>query len=277
MSDTPQPEPQWRWPNKKNFSPTVLKMFGECPSRVKMQYLQKLEPPEVWVRAFAVGRSAHNALRTVAEQLKVGGPVHLTDDQIRFLCRFEMPVHEYSTEEAREADIQLVIRWVRKGQAWLESLQVEEWLRIEQFEERQLTMFGAQVPYSMITRPDLVIRQIDEDGNPYFRIIDWKTGSVWEHPDVPVIMRYALKDRLDEWSGDANSANVTFTWFWLEHDFRSDVEITYEDSVFQWPDIVRQMKALALEKDWIATPGRHCKFCKYYKNFCPEEIPPDLD
>lgn len=277
MSNELHPEPQWRWPNTRNFSPTVLKSYGDCPSRIKMQYLQKLDVPEKWVRAFAVGRPTHNALRTIAQQLRDGAPAFISDDQIRNLCRFEMPIAQYSSEEAREADIQNVIRWVRKGQAWLESLQVDEWLRIEQYEERDFTMFPAQVPYSMITKPDLVLRQTDEEGQPYFHIIDWKTGSVWEHPDVPVIMRYALHDRLEEWTGEANGANVLFTWYWLEHDYRKGVDVSYEYSTYYWPDIVKQMRSLALEKDWIATPGYHCNFCPYYKNFCPEEIPPELD
>lgn len=277
MSDSPQSEHQWRWPNKKNFSPTTLKTYSECASRVKMQHLQKLEPPEKWVRAFAVGRTTHNALRTIAAQLSVGASEFITDEQIRNLCRFEMPLREYPTAEAHEADIRLVISWIRKGQAWLQSLDVVEWLRIEQYESRNLTMFSGEIPYSMSTRPDLVLKQIDEDGEPYFHILDWKTGAVWELPDVPVIMRYALHDRLENWAGDANAANVKFTWFWLDHDFRKSVDVSYEHSTYRWPDIVKQMKSLALETEWKATPGRYCVYCPYYKNHCPEEIPPGED
>lgn len=276
MSDTPQPEPQWRWPVGKNFSPTALKTYGECASRVKMHYLQKLEPPYQWVRHFALGRSAHNALRTVAQQLKTGSAL-ITDEQIRFLCRFEMPIHEYPTEEAREADIQMVLGWVHKGRAWLESLDIDEWLLIEAYTRRDFTMFQANVPSSMITKPDLVLKRTDEDGTEYFQIIDWKTGAVWELPDVPIIMRFALREYLEQWVGEPNSANVRFTWYWLEHDVRKDVDVSMELVTRSWPGIVEQMTSLALESEWNATPGAHCRYCPYYKNHCPEEIPPDID
>lgn len=276
MSDTQQPEQQWRWPIGKNFSPTSLKTYAECPSRVKMYYLQNLEPPYKWVRHFALGRSTHNALRTVAQQLKTGSEL-ISDDQIRFLCRFEMPIDEYPTEEAREADIQTVIHWVHKGRDWLQSLDIDEWMLIEAWAQRDFTMFQADVPYAMITKPDLVLKRVDEEGVEYFHIIDWKTGSVWELPDVPIIMRFALREYLEEWVGDANSANVQFTWYWLDHDVRKDVDVSMELVSRSWPDIVEQMTSLALETDWIATPGSHCRFCPYYQNFCPEEIPPEID
>lgn len=276
MSDFQQPEQQWRWPIKKNFSPTSLKTYGECPSRVKMQYLQKLEAPYKWVRHFALGRSTHNALRTIANQLKTGSEL-MQEEHIRRMCAFEMPIPEYPSEEAREADIQLVISWVRKGRAWLESLDIDEWMLIEQYTSREFEMFQAKVPYSMITKPDLVLRRLDEEGKPYFHIIDWKTGSVWELPDVPIIMRFALRNYLEEWAGEANSANVQFTWYWLDHDVRKDVDVSMELVSRSWPGIVDQMTSLALETDWIATPGSYCRFCPYYKNHCPEEMPPELD
>lgn len=276
MTDTSQPEQIWRWPPGKNFSPTALKTYGECPSRVKMNYLQKLESPYKWVRHFALGRSTHNALRSIANQLKTGSELML-DEHIRRMCEFEMPISEYPSEEAREYDIGLVIGWVRRGQAWLESLDIQDWMLIEQFVARDFEMFSARVPYSMITRPDLILRQIDDDGQEYFHIIDWKTGSVWELPDVPIIMRFALREYLDGWVGDANSANVTFTWYWLDHDVRRDVDVSMELVSRSWPGIVEQMSSLALEEEWKATPGRHCRYCPYYKNYCPEEMPPELD
>lgn len=276
MSDSQQPENQWRWPIGKNFSPTSLKTFGECPSRVKMQYLQQLEPPYKWVRHFALGRATHNALRTIANQLKNGAPL-ITEDQIRLLCRTEMPVDEYPSEEARESDIRLVLNWVRKGRIWLESLKIEDWMLIEGWAHREFPMFKSQIQYSMITRPDLILKQQDEDGVEYFHIIDWKTGSVWELPDVPVIMRFALRNHLEQWIGDANEANVQFTWYWLDHDERRTVDVSMDHVGSIWPDIVRQMTDLALETEWKAIPGRYCEYCPYYKNHCPEEMPPLKD
>lgn len=278
MSESEQPEQQWRWPNDRNFSPTVLKTYGQCASRVKMQYLQKLPAPEKFVPFFASGNAAHSALSTIAQQLKVGAEL-ITEEQIRNVARFHMPEHEYPSPEYREAEIQKVLKWVARGRAWLESMDVVEWLRIEQFELREFSMFQSQAPYTMITRPDLVLKRLDEDGETYFQIIDWKTGTVWEDNDVPVLMRYALREKLAEWVGtaDVNSANVVFTWNWLEHDVRKDVDVSMEHVGNAWPDIVKQMQSLALESDWIATPGRYCVYCPYYKNQCPEEIPPELE
>ena len=276
MSDSQLSEQRWRWPNDRNFSPTVLKTYGQCPSRVKMQYLQKLPAPEKFVPFFASGNAAHSALSTIAQQMRDGAEL-ITEDQIRNLARFHMPEHEYPSPEYREAEIQKVLKWVSRGRAWLESMEVMEWLRIEKFERRDFSMFHSQAPYKMITRPDLVLKRMAEDGQPYFHIIDWKTGAVWEEHDVPVIMRFALRERLDEWVNDANAANVVFTWNWLEHDVRKDVDVSMEHVSQAWPDIVSQMRSLALESEWTATPGRHCVFCPYYKNFCPEEIPPELD
>lgn len=276
MTDTPQPEQQWRWPNDRNFSPTVLKTYGECASRVKMQYLQKLAAPEQFVPFFASGRAAHSALSTIAQQMRVGAD-RIGEEQIRNLARFHMPEHQYPTPEYREAEIQKVLKWVARGTAWLDSLDVLEWLRIEQFESREFPMFPAQVPFKMITRPDLILKRLDDEGEPYFHVIDWKTGSVWEEHDVPVIMRFALREKLEEWVGEANSANVVFTWNWLDHDYRKNVDVSLEHVNLYWPGIVSQMKSLALESDWLATPGRYCVYCPYYKNHCPEEIPPDND
>lgn len=276
MSENQQTEQQWRWPIGKNFSPTALKTYAECPSRVKMQYLQKLEPPYQWVRHFALGRATHNALRSIANQLKTGSELML-DEHIRQMCELEMPQKEYPSAEAREYDIGLVIGWVRRGRGWLQSLEIEDWMLIEQFADRKFEMFQAKVQYSVITRPDLIVKQLDDDGEPYYNVIDWKTGAVYELPDVPVIMRFALRSQLESWMGEANAANVRFTWYWLDADVRREVDVSMEHVSRQWPDIVQQMRSLALESEWKATPGRHCLYCPYYRNYCPEEIPPDSE
>lgn len=276
MSDTQQPEQQWRWPNSIAMSPTSLKAYGQCASRVKMQYLQGLEPPEKWVRHFGLGNATHSALGTIAQQIKVGTEL-IGEEQIRMLCRFHLPESEYPTEAARESDIQLVLEWVQKGRAYLESLEVDEWLIIEQKRRRDVTLFPAEAPYELLTRPDLIVKQRDENGEPYFHIIDWKTGSVYEEPDVPVITRYAIRAELQKWTGDATAANVVFTWYWLRENYRKDIDTSAEHCNEHWPGIIGQMEDLATEAEWIATPGWYCNYCKYYQNLCPEEIPPELD
>lgn len=276
MSDTPQPEPQWRWPNHIPMSPSSLKAFSQCPSRVKMQYLQSLEPPDKWVHHFALGNATHSALGTIAQQLKVG-TAPIGEAQIRLICATHMPKSQYPTEESREFDVQQVLEWVRRGRVWLESLQVDDWLVIEQKRRRHVPLFPAKSQYELLTRPDLIIKRRDEDGNPYFHVIDWKTGSVNPEQDVPVIVRFAIRNELQEWTGDASTANVVFSWYWLKENYRTDVDVSVEHCHEYWPGIVHQMESVATESEWIATPGWYCNYCKYYKNFCPEEIPPELD
>jgi hypothetical protein len=276
MSDSPQPTQEWRWPNHIAMSPSSLKAYDQCPFRVKMQYLQNLEPPDKWVHHFALGNATHSALGTIAQQLKAGVKP-IGEDQIRVLCRFHMPESEYPSPEAREYDIQQVLEWVRRGRAWLETLNVEDWLVIEQKRRRDVTLFPAQAPYELLTKPDLIVKRLDEDGQPYFQIIDWKTGSVYEEPDVPVIVRYAIRTELQKWTGNATAASVVFTWFWLKENYRKDFDVSAEHCNDHWPSILGQMEALAKESEWIATPGWYCNYCKYYQNYCPEEIPPADD
>lgn len=110
-----------RWPNSIVMSPSSLKTFGQCPYRNRLRYLDNIDPPDTWIRAFAMGNSTHDALRTIANQMKVGAPL-MTDDEIRFRARMKLPIPEYPSEAARQADIELVLQWVRRGQRYLERL-----------------------------------------------------------------------------------------------------------------------------------------------------------
>ena len=276
MSDTQQPEQQWRWPNGIAMSPSSLKSYSQCASRVKMQYLQNLEPPEEWVRHFGLGNATHSALGTIAQQIKVGiEPIG--EEQIRLLCGMHLPLKEYPTEEAREADIRDVLLWVKRGREWLEKLDVDDWLVIEQKRRRHVPLFPAQSSYELLTKPDLIIRQTDEHGEPYFHVIDWKTGAVYEEPDVPVITRYVIRRELQDWTGNATAANMVFSWYWLRENYRKEIDLSAEHCNQHWPSVVQQMEDLATESEWIATPGWYCRYCKFYQNFCPEEIPPDVE
>lgn len=274
MSEPAPPEQHWRWPNTIAMSPSSLKAFGECPSRIKMRYLQNLDPPERWIRVFGLGNATHSALGTIAQQMKVGAEL-IGDEQVRNLARLHLPEREYPTPESREADILQVLEWVRRGTAWLKTLDVQEWLLIEQKQRRAVPLFPARTTYELLTKPDLIVKRLDADGNPFIQIIDWKTGQEREEPDVPVIMRYAIRENLQRWTGDATAATVEFTWFWLDLGYRTPFDCSTERCTDAWPGILKQMEDLATETEWRATPGWHCRFCPYYQNHCPEEIPPD--
>lgn len=262
---------EWRWPNHIVMSPTSLNTFSQCHYRIKLQYLQNIKAPEKWVRAFAMGTAAHAALGTIAQQMKVG-TTPIGEEQIRTLALMRLPLGEYPSEMARDADVNLVVRWVKLGQRWLKSLDIQEFLLIENGERRPVKLFPSQAEYKLVSRPDLIVRRSNGDGD-FIHIIDWKTGQRYPNEDVPVIMRYVTRDKLQEWTGDASAANVLFTWNWLDLGEIDDFDASVETCNRAWPNIVDQMEAMASETEWKATPGWHCKYCPYYQNYCSEEIP----
>lgn len=262
---------EWRWPNHIVMSPTSLNTFSQCHYRIKLQYLQNIQAPEKWVRAFAIGTAAHAALGTIAQQMKVGANL-ITDDQIRMLTRMRLPMNEYPSEMARDADIELVLRWVKRGSAWLKSLNIQEFLLIERGERRPVKLFASGAEYKLVAKPDLIVRRTNEDGE-FIHVIDWKTGKRYPHEDVPVLMRYVVRENLQQWTGDASNANMVFTWNWLDLGDTDDFDASVENCNTAWPGIVNQMEAMATETEWKATPGWYCNYCPYYQNYCPEEIP----
>lgn len=263
---------EWRWPNHIVMSPSSLKAFGQCHYRNKLRYLQSIDPPDTWVRNFAMGNAAHAALGTIAQQMKVGANL-ITDDQVRMGTRLRLPMTKYPSEEARHADIELVVRWVNRGRAWLESLDIEEFLLIESGERRPVKLFASEAEYKLLAKPDLIVRRTNRDGDSIIHVIDYKTGKIYPEDDVPVIMRYVTREKLQQWTGDASAANVMFSWNWLDHGQVDDVDLTVEHCNQAWPGILEQMEAMATETDWKATPGWYCRYCPYYQNYCPEEIP----
>ncbi len=263
----------WRWPNHIVMSPSSLKAFGQCKFRNKLRYLQNVDAPDIWIRTFAMGTATHDALGTIAQQMKAGASI-ITDDQIRFGTRMKLPINEYPSEEARHADIELVLQWVRRGQRYLERLDVQEFLLIEKQEYREMRLFPAQAPYRLTAKPDLIVRRSGDEGE-FIHIIDWKTGSVYPEDDVPVIHRFVARDKLQQWTGNASAAQVQFSWFWLDHGYPDDVDLSVEHCNHAWPGILEQMEAMATETEWRATPGWYCRYCPYYQNHCPEEMPPD--
>lgn len=278
MTEQPEHEQEWRWPHRIVMSPSSLKAFSQCAFRNKLRYLQSIDPPDTWVRVFALGNATHSALGTIAQQMSVGADL-IGPNEVGKLCNLYLPEHQYPSPEAREADIDSVLRWVDTGVRYLRSLKVQRWLMTERSQRREVPLFPAQAPYTLLSKPDLVVERVDEDGVPFVQIIDWKTGNRpqdLEH-DVPVIMRYVLKNNLQEWTGNASEARVDFTWVWLEEGFPETIDASVEHCNHRWPDIRGQMEAMATESEWKATPGWYCRYCPYYKNHCPEEIPPDLD
>ncbi|MCA9833271.1 MAG: PD-(D/E)XK nuclease family protein [Thermomicrobiales bacterium] len=265
-----------RWPHQKSLSPTSLKTYSQCAYRIRLQYVDEIPRPDIFVPFFAIGNATHSALGTIAQQMKLGVPT-IGEKEIRMLCSFHMPMHHYPSEEAWEAEVQKVLRWVDTGKRYLQRLQVEEWLLIEHWEAREIPLLPTKARYKLGAKPDLVVRRRDEEGEPLIHIIDYKTGQVREEPDVPVIQRFALRPLLQEWTGDASAANVRFTWIWLDENYPRDVDVSVEHCNHAWPEIMAQMESLVSEAIFAPTPGWYCRYCPYYQNYCTEEIPPQLD
>ncbi len=274
--DTSSPDLVWRWPPPKAMSPSSLKTFGQCHFRIKLRYVQNIPPPDQWVQFYALGNATHSALGTIAQQMKIGVPP-IGEAQIRLLCGMHMPLSQYPTPEAHEADVKNVLEWVRRGRSWLERQRIDDWLLIEQMQKRKVPLLPTRATYELLAKPDLVLRRTDADGQAFIHIIDWKTGGVWPEDDVPVIHRYVLRQRLQEWMGDASLSKVRFTWIWLKEQDHKDVDVSVEHCNDLWPGIVEQMEAMATETEWKATPGWHCRYCPYSGNHCPEKAPIDDD
>lgn len=267
----PEYEQEWRWPSGIVMSPSSLKAFSQCHYRNKLRYLQNIPAPDKWIRAFAMGNAAHDALRTIANQMRAEAPV-LTDEQITRGAGMKLPIPEYPSDAARNADIELVLRWVRRGERYLQSLDVQEYLLIESQEYREIALPPNNAAYRLTAKPDLIVRRKNDDGE-FIHIIDWKTGKPFPEIDVPVIMRYVSRDKLQQWTGNASNAEVKFSWYWLDHSQADDFDASVENCNAAWPGIVEQMQAMATETEWKATPGWYCNYCPYYQNYCPEEIP----
>lgn len=263
-----------RWPRDRWISPTVLKTYAQCPKRVRLRHLDDIEPPWRYQVHLRKGTIAHNLLRDIAYQLRGGHPV-IDETEIRKRASLRLPRELYPSEEAREASLGDIVRWVAFGRRYLERIPEPEWLVIENKLHREWYLPRYREPHTLIAQPDVMVQQTDEDGAPLIEIIDYKTGAIRPEPDPPVLMRFVARDLLAQRFGSASSARVRFTYVWLDHAEHTRIDLSVEHCTGAWPGITGQVRALAGESVWPATPSSLCRWCPYFGNICQEEIPVD--
>lgn len=189
------------------------------------------------------------------------------------MARVHLPPQNFPTEEARMAEARDIVRWVQVGRRYLERMENPTWVLVEKSLHREWRIFRQGPPFTVIARPDVIVRQIDPDGNSYFEIIDYKTGKRRPEDMPPVILRFVARDLLQEIVGDASSAQVRFTYLWLETTEKDVKDLSVDFCNYQWEEISGDLSRLASESEWKPNPSYLCRYCPYFENVCTEKIP----
>ena len=263
-----------RWPHDRWISPSALKIYQNCPKRLRLQYIDAVPRPWAYELNLRKGTIAHNILRDIAYLLRGHYPLIDRSEMLK-RAMLRLPPDMFPSPEAREAHARDIVRWVMYGARYLERIHAPKWLLIERNQHRQHTIYQGHRPYTLMARPDVVIQRLDEDGSPLIEIIDYKTGAIRPEEDPPVMMRFVARDLLRQATGDASSARVRFLYLWLDHAEKTQIDLSVEYCNEQWPQLTRRLHDLASETVWAATPSRLCHYCPYHNNACTELIPPD--
>jgi hypothetical protein len=270
MSAVPGSGP--RWPRDRWISPTTLNNYRNCPYRVRLRHLDKVPEPYVYDVTLAKGRIAHLALKRIADALCRGqGPID--DAEVMKMARVHLPRQEYPSEEMRMTVARDIVRWVQFGRRYIERIPDPAWVLIEKNLNREWRIFPGIPPYTVMARPDVVLRRSDENDQPLFEIIDYKTGKRRPEDMPPVIMRFVARDLLQGLVGDASAAQVRFTYLWLDSGEKDVKDLSVEFCTHHWEDISGDLAKLASESDWKPTPSFLCNYCPYHKKVCNEKIP----
>lgn len=261
-----------RWPRDRWISPTALNTYSQCPKRIRLTHIDEIKPPWRYQVNLAKGRIAHDLLRDIARLIKGD---HVIPDQAELLnrARLRLPPDMFPSPAAREADTAEIVRWVVYGTAYLKQIPDAKYLLIEKNQPREHVVFPGHRPHTLMARPDVVVQRWDDDGLPLVEIIDYKTGAIRPEPDPPVIMRFVARELLQRLYGDPSSVQMRFTWLWLAHRERTQIDLSVEHCYEAWPLITQQVHALTSETEWRATPSVLCHWCPYHGNVCTEEIP----
>lgn len=260
-----------RWPRDRWISPTALAMYARCPKRIRLQHLDRVDPPWQFWPHLAKGRIAHLALKRIAHALATGRePIDAAE--VARMARLHLPHQEFPSPAAYDASVADVERWVACGRRYIERNPAPAWLLIEKNQHRPIRIYPGQSPYTLMARPDAVVQRTDADGS-FIEVIDYKTGVVRPEPDPPVLTRYVARDLLQRLYGDPSAAQVRFTYLWLDHAERTEIDLSVEHCTDAWPHITRQIRALASETAWPARPSVLCRYCPYHRNICHEPIP----
>lgn len=271
--DDPPPDAPC-WPHDRWISPTILNNYRNCPKRARLQYVDRVAQPWQFRPHLTKGRVAHLALKRIVDALARNQPP-IDIPEIEHMARLHLPLREFPSPEEYHASVRDVVRWVAYGRDYLIRIPGAEWLLVEKNQTRTWPIFGRQIPYTLMARPDVLIQRVDDDGALLIEIIDYKTGAIRPEDEPPVMMRFVAWNLLHDVMGNPSAARVRFTYLWLDHAESTHIDLSVEYCNTIWPDIIRQASTLVTETDWPAMPSRLCRYCPYFENICQETIPLD--
>src|SRR5699024_4559875 len=108
MSDEPAAP---HWPRDRWISPTALKTYAQCPKRIRLQYLDQVQPPWQFWPHLAKGRVVHLALKRIADAL-AQGRTPIDEKEVAAMTRLHLPHQEFPSRLAYEAGLADIERWV---------------------------------------------------------------------------------------------------------------------------------------------------------------------
>jgi hypothetical protein len=262
-----------RWPRDRWISPSVLKVYRNCPKRLRLQYIENIPRPWAYELHLRKGTIAHNILRDIAYLFRGGHPL-IGDDVVLQRAVLRMPLELFPSPLERDAHAHDITRWVSNGVRYLSRIPDLTFLLIEKNLHREHGIYQGRQPYTLLVRPDVILLRGGEDNQPLVEIIDYKTGAIRPEEDPPVMMRFVGDDLLRQAIGDASTTRVRFTYLWLEHADMTQIDLSAEYCRDHAPTLTRRLHALVSETEWAATPSFLCKYCPYHGNVCQEKIPP---
>lgn len=262
------PEPPPRWEPSRRIYPTHLKLYTECPYRVRLRYLEDVPEPRTFNLPYVKGQIAHQLLQNGAVRIQRGlnppDPSSLRDTIQKRLRRDDFP-----SELTWQKDVDDLLQSVLFGLRYLAP--DETFLKIEKGDKRESA--DPEIgPFTLATRADLVLLREDEDGS-YVEIVDYKTGRRWKDPRVPVISRFVFRDLLQEHFPNPSAARVMFTYLWLRSNEVESFDLDPAYCYDHWPEIRATMGALLTEREWPAQPSTGCRYCPYANGICPYGAP----
>lgn len=261
------------WPPDKWISPTVLKTYRDCAHQVRLQYIDRVPKPPVTRIDFTKGNAAHIALKQAAERLR-RGEQPLTDEQVLDKVRRDLPRGGFPSDEEWDAHVREVIRWIRCGRRYIQRPSITDWVQVERPLKRSWNLFHDAPPFTISARPDVIVLH-DAADEPWVEIIDYKTGARWFDEMPALVLRLVARELLDGLVGCVDDVRVQFTYLWLDHGDKDEIDLTPEYIDYYWREVEDDMRALVREREWAPNPSPRCHYCPYFESTCTEKIPID--
>lgn len=261
--ESPQPGPSW--PPDRWISPSALKSFNQCPYRVRLLYLDMIPEPKAFSLNLSKGLITHDLLAMSAWRI-IGGQPDLGEEWFHEQAYRRLPRWEFPSDDARTGNAREIAHWVGRGLRYLDR--TAAFMRIERGNHREWRRGPSGAPLTIVTRPDLVLRRIDRQGEPFIEFIDYKTGRQRTDAIAPVVMRYAFTEYFKSLVPDTQSLRMQFTWLWLDSGEIDITDLTLEYSMAAWGEVTRNIERLLTERVWPAQPSNGCNYCPYNGNAC---------